>query len=92
MKQMYMNYTILIILQEFVTTDKWVHLDIAGVMSNTNEVPYLGKGMSGKFLFSIYPIHLQTIIDCHNTLNQMMSGVMDYMKYLTHIICVTQIC
>ncbi|XP_035825586.1 cytosol aminopeptidase [Aplysia californica] len=35
-------------LQEFVTTDKWVHVDMAGVMMNTNQVPYLGQGMSGR--------------------------------------------
>jgi len=35
-------------LQEFVNTEEWVHLDIAGVMSNTSEVPYLCKGMSGR--------------------------------------------
>ncbi|BFY99050.1 hypothetical protein BsWGS_02090 [Bradybaena similaris] len=35
-------------LQEFVQTDQWVHLDMAGVMSNTDDVPYLGKGMSGR--------------------------------------------
>ena len=28
--------------------NNWVHLDIAGVMYNKDEVPYLGKGMSGK--------------------------------------------
>ncbi|GFR93036.1 leucine aminopeptidase-like protein [Elysia marginata] len=35
-------------LQEFVTTKEWVHLDMAGVMINTDDVPYLGKGMSGR--------------------------------------------
>ncbi|GFO37818.1 leucine aminopeptidase-like protein [Plakobranchus ocellatus] len=35
-------------LQEFVKTKEWVHLDIAGVMINRDEVPYLGKGMSGR--------------------------------------------
>ena len=34
--------------QEFVTNKHWVHLDIAGVMMNKDEVPYLSKGMSGK--------------------------------------------
>ena len=33
--------------QEFVTNKNWLHLDIAGVMSNKGEVPYLGKGMAG---------------------------------------------
>lgn len=37
-----------ICLQEFVTCDHWMHLDIAGVMENKDEVPYLGKGMSGR--------------------------------------------
>ncbi|KAK7110494.1 hypothetical protein V1264_014354 [Littorina saxatilis] len=35
-------------LKEFVTNKHWVHLDIAGVMMNRDEVPYLGKGMSGR--------------------------------------------
>ncbi|TSO98548.1 Cytosol aminopeptidase [Bagarius yarrelli] len=35
-------------LQEFVTASHWAHLDIAGVMSNKDEVPYLRKGMSGR--------------------------------------------
>ncbi|KAH9509551.1 bleomycin hydrolase [Bulinus truncatus] len=35
-------------LKEFVTTDNWIHVDMAGVMYNTDEVPYLGSGMSGK--------------------------------------------
>ncbi|XP_060772539.1 cytosol aminopeptidase [Neoarius graeffei] len=35
-------------LQEFVTATHWAHLDIAGVMSNKDEVPYLRKGMSGR--------------------------------------------
>ncbi|KAM8940422.1 cytosol aminopeptidase [Pelodytes ibericus] len=35
-------------LKEFVTVPHWAHLDIAGVMSNKDEVPYLRKGMSGR--------------------------------------------
>ncbi|XP_056622510.1 cytosol aminopeptidase isoform X1 [Triplophysa dalaica] len=35
-------------LKEFVTADCWAHLDIAGVMTNKDEVPYLRKGMSGR--------------------------------------------
>lgn len=35
-------------LREFVTSPHWAHLDIAGVMSNKDEVPYLRKGMSGR--------------------------------------------
>ncbi|KAF2361718.1 Peptidase M17 leucyl aminopeptidase C-terminal [Trinorchestia longiramus] len=35
-------------LQQFVTCDHWMHLDIAGVMENSDEVPYLSKGMSGR--------------------------------------------
>jgi len=35
-------------LKEFVKDSNWVHLDIAGVMMNKDEVPYLGKGMSGR--------------------------------------------
>lgn len=35
-------------LREFVSSEHWAHLDIAGVMSNKDEVPYLRKGMSGR--------------------------------------------
>ncbi|KAM6220860.1 cytosol aminopeptidase [Rhynchocyon petersi] len=35
-------------LREFVTHSKWAHLDIAGVMTNKDEVPYLRKGMTGR--------------------------------------------
>ncbi|XP_037545869.1 cytosol aminopeptidase [Nematolebias whitei] len=35
-------------LKEFVTSPHWAHLDIAGVMSNKDEIPYLRKGMSGR--------------------------------------------
>jgi len=35
-------------LSEFVTHDNWMHLDIAGVMMNKTEVPYIPKGMSGR--------------------------------------------
>lgn len=35
-------------LKEFVKAEHWAHLDIAGVMDNKDEVPYLGAGMSGR--------------------------------------------
>uniref|UniRef100_A0A3Q3R2D9 Cytosol aminopeptidase n=1 Tax=Monopterus albus TaxID=43700 RepID=A0A3Q3R2D9_MONAL len=35
-------------LKEFVTAPHWAHLDIAGVMSNKDEIPYMRKGMSGR--------------------------------------------
>jgi len=35
-------------LANFTTCSSWMHLDIAGVMSNEGEVKYLGKGMSGR--------------------------------------------
>lgn len=35
-------------LREFVTHPVWLHLDIAGVMDNRDEVGYLNKGMSGR--------------------------------------------
>ncbi|RWS24343.1 aminopeptidase-like protein 3, partial [Leptotrombidium deliense] len=35
-------------LKEFVTVPNWMHLDIAGVMDITDEVPYLCKGMAGR--------------------------------------------
>lgn len=44
------------LLQEFVGENQWIHIDIAGVMMNKDEVPYLGGGMAGKqsdFLLSL---------------------------------------
>jgi len=35
-------------LSEFVKCEEWAHVDIAGVMDNKKEVPYLGAGMSGR--------------------------------------------
>lgn len=35
-------------LKQFVTMPHWAHLDIAGVMSNKDEVPYMRKGMAGR--------------------------------------------
>ncbi|XP_052225340.1 cytosol aminopeptidase-like isoform X2 [Dreissena polymorpha] len=35
-------------LKEFVTHSDWMHLDIAGVMENKDDVPYLNKGMAGR--------------------------------------------
>eukprot|EP00106_Octopus_bimaculoides_P013588 XP_014781030.1 PREDICTED: uncharacterized protein LOC106876828 [Octopus bimaculoides] len=35
-------------LKEFVESSDWIHLDIAGVMSNKDEVAHLGSGMSGR--------------------------------------------
>ena len=37
-------------LSEFVTSKKWAHIDIAGVMETQGEIPYLPKGMAGKYL------------------------------------------
>lgn len=37
----------ILIWQEFVNNKNWLHLDTAGVMSNSGDVAYLGKGMSG---------------------------------------------
>ena len=46
-------------MQEFVTNDHWVHLDIAGVFYNKDEVPYLAKGMSGNTFCAVH------VADCH---------------------------
>ncbi|XP_069140944.1 cytosol aminopeptidase-like [Argopecten irradians] len=35
-------------LREFVSNKQWMHLDIAGVMMNKAEIPYLNKGMAGR--------------------------------------------
>ena len=34
--------------QEFVPKGEWLHLDIAGVMATTENLPYLAKGMTGR--------------------------------------------
>jgi Leucyl aminopeptidase len=34
--------------QEFVPKGDWLHLDIAGVMGTTENLPYLAKGMTGR--------------------------------------------
>ena len=40
--------------KEFVEKEqRWAHIDIAGVMESSGEVPYLGKGMSGKLLCNL---------------------------------------
>ena len=36
-------------LREFVKKDaKWIHADIAGVMTETSDQPYIGSGMTGR--------------------------------------------
>ncbi len=35
------------ILQDFVSIERWSHIDIAGVMDSQGEIPYLAKGMAG---------------------------------------------
>jgi len=35
-------------LRQFTTCPSWLHLDMAGVMENNGDVPYIGKGMSGR--------------------------------------------
>lgn len=35
-------------LREFVTLKNWMHLDMAGVADNKDEIVYLSKGMSGR--------------------------------------------
>ncbi|XP_071091182.1 cytosol aminopeptidase-like [Haliotis cracherodii] len=49
-------------LKEFVTNKRWLHLDIAGVMMNKDEVPYLGKGMAGR--------PTRTLVEFLNTLSR----------------------
>lgn len=34
--------------QEFVPKGDWLHLDTAGVMATTENLPYLAKGMTGR--------------------------------------------
>ncbi|KAJ4451388.1 hypothetical protein ANN_02850 [Periplaneta americana] len=35
-------------LKEFIPSGNWIHMDIAGVMSTSNKLPYLSKGMTGR--------------------------------------------
>lgn len=47
-------------LREFVSKDTpWVHLDIAPVMGGTTDQPYLGEGMHGRPLRTIYELIAQ---------------------------------
>ncbi|KAG1680666.1 Cytosol aminopeptidase [Nymphon striatum] len=49
-------------LKEFVEISEWLHLDVSGVKENTSEVPYLGKGFTGR------PV--RTIVDFISKLSQ----------------------
>lgn len=47
-------------LREFVNKDTpWVHLDIAPVMGNTTDQPYLRNGMNGRPLRTVYELIAQ---------------------------------
>ncbi|KAG1690723.1 Cytosol aminopeptidase [Nymphon striatum] len=48
--------------REFVEISEWLHLDVSGVKENTSEVPYLGKGFTGR------PV--RTIVDFISKLSQ----------------------
>uniref|UniRef100_A0A8B9LZU2 Cytosol aminopeptidase n=1 Tax=Accipiter nisus TaxID=211598 RepID=A0A8B9LZU2_9AVES len=54
-------------LKEFVTASHWAHLDIAGVMSNKDEVPYLRKGMAGRPTRTLVEFVARLSQDSHNT-------------------------
>lgn len=41
-------------LSDFVQCQRWIHVDIAGVMESKEEFPYYGKGMSGRPLRTLY--------------------------------------
>lgn len=53
-------------LKEFVTASHWAHLDIAGVMSNKDEVPYLRKGMAGRPTRTLVEFAARLSQDSHN--------------------------
>ncbi|XP_066041612.1 cytosol aminopeptidase isoform X2 [Chamaea fasciata] len=53
-------------LKEFVTAPHWAHLDIAGVMSNKDEVPYLRKGMAGRPTRTLVEFAARLSQDRHN--------------------------
>ncbi|XP_068799416.1 cytosol aminopeptidase [Struthio camelus] len=54
-------------LKEFVTASHWAHLDIAGVMSNKDEVPYLRKGMAGRPTRTLVEFAARLSQDSQNT-------------------------
>ncbi|XP_064007438.1 cytosol aminopeptidase [Pogoniulus pusillus] len=54
-------------LKEFVTASHWAHLDIAGVMSNKDEVPYLRKGMAGRPTRTLVEFAARLSQDSHST-------------------------
>ncbi|OXB82894.1 UNVERIFIED_CONTAM: hypothetical protein H355_003336 [Colinus virginianus] len=53
-------------LKEFVTAPHWAHLDIAGVMANKDEVPYLRKGMAGRPTRTLVELAARLSQDSHN--------------------------
>ncbi|NWI05746.1 AMPL aminopeptidase, partial [Tichodroma muraria] len=53
-------------LKEFVTASHWAHLDIAGVMANKDEVPYLRKGMAGRPTRTLVEFAARLSQDSHN--------------------------
>uniref|UniRef100_A0A8C3LYP5 Cytosol aminopeptidase n=1 Tax=Chrysolophus pictus TaxID=9089 RepID=A0A8C3LYP5_CHRPC len=53
-------------LREFVTAPHWAHLDIAGVMANKDEVPYLRKGMAGRPTRTLVEFAARLSQDSHN--------------------------
>uniref|UniRef100_A0A8C9FN91 Cytosol aminopeptidase n=1 Tax=Pavo cristatus TaxID=9049 RepID=A0A8C9FN91_PAVCR len=53
-------------LKEFVTAPHWAHLDIAGVMANKDEVPYLRKGMAGRPTRTLVEFAARLSQDSHN--------------------------
>lgn len=59
-------------LKEFVGENQWIHIDIAGVMMNKDEVPYLGTGMAGRptrtaIMTLVIPEKFQHILRIMNT-------------------------
>ncbi|XP_027645456.2 cytosol aminopeptidase-like [Falco peregrinus] len=54
-------------LKEFVNASHWAHLDIAGVMSNKDEVPYLRKGMAGQPTRTLVEFAARLSQESHNT-------------------------
>lgn len=50
-----------------MTAPHWAHLDIAGVMSNKDEVPYLRKGMAGRPTRTLVEFAARLSQDSRNT-------------------------
>ena len=61
-----------------------MHLDIAGVMSNKSEVPYLNKGMAGENMPRLKVCYVHQLQDCAVVTYDYVSNFVCYVTIYTH--------